>query len=123
LSNDQIVSIVDDDEVVRLATSSLVRSLGWQARTFASAEEFLQSGCAGKTLCLISDIMMQGMSGIDLHDRLLELGCAPPTIFMTAYSTAALRATIEAKEVLAFLDKPIDATAVASCLEQLLGQP
>lgn len=123
MSNDQIVSIVDDDEVVRLATSSLVRSLGWQARTFASAEEFLQSGCAGKTLCLISDIMMQGMSGIDLHDRLLELGCAPPTIFMTAYSTAALRATIEAKEVLAFLDKPIDATAVASCLEQLLGQP
>ena len=123
MKNDQIVSIVDDDETVRLATSSLVRSLGWQARTFASAEEFLQSGSAGKTSCLISDIMMQGMSGIDLHDRLLKLGCAPPTIFTTAYSTAALRATIEAKEVLAFLDKPIDATAVASCLKQVLGQP
>ncbi|TCK84333.1 response regulator [Paraburkholderia sp. BL9I2N2] len=121
----RIASIVDDDEAVRLATASLVRSLGWDTRVFASAEEFLASASVGETACLISDVIMSGMSGVDLHDRLLERGCAPPTILMTAFPTAVLQAKIlakiEANSVLAFLEKPVDAAALAQCLTLASG--
>jgi FixJ family two-component response regulator len=115
-----MVSIVDDDEAVRLATADLVGSLGWDARVFASAEEFLASAWVEQTTCLISDVLMPGMSGVDLHDRLVELGCAPPTILMTALPTAILHAKIQAKidanGLMAFLEKPIDAAILAQCL-------
>lgn len=85
-----------------------------------SAEEFLASASVGETACLISDVIMSGMSGVELHDRLLELGCAPPTILMTAFPTADMQAKIQAKieanSVLAFLEKPVDAAALARCL-------
>nr|WP_128595298.1 response regulator [Paraburkholderia kirstenboschensis] len=121
----RIASIVDDDEAVRLATASLIRSLGWDTRVFASAEEFLASASVAETTCLISDVIMSGMSGVDLHDRLLELGCAPPTILMTAFPTAVLQAKIHAKiegnSVLAFLEKPVDTAALAQCLTLASG--
>ncbi|MGF6919293.1 response regulator transcription factor [Paraburkholderia sp. 40] len=121
----RIASIVDDDEAVRLATASLIRSLGWDTRVFASAEEFLASASVAETACLISDVIMSGMSGVDLHDRLLELGCAPPTILMTAFPTAVLQAKIQAKieatSVLAFLEKPVDTAALAQCLTLASG--
>ncbi|MBC8745616.1 FixJ family two-component response regulator [Paraburkholderia sp. WC7.3g] len=121
----RIASIVDDDEAVRLATASLIRSLGWNTRVFASAEEFLASASIAETACLISDVIMSGMSGVDLHDRLLELGCAPPTILMTAFPTAVLQAKIQAKieanSVLAFLEKPVDTAALAHCLTLASG--
>ena len=91
----RLVSIVDDDESARLATESLVRSLGWPTRTFDSAEAYLQSmppaGSDG-TGCLISDVRMPGMSGIEMFEHLLALGAAPPTLLMTAFPTDALRA-------------------------------
>lgn len=118
-----LVSIVDDDESVRLATASLVRSLGWQERVFASAEEFLQSEYVGGTACLISDVRMPGMSGIAMHDRLLELGYAPPTIFITAFPSADLQAKIEADEALTLIEKPVDAAAMAHWLDHALSQP
>jgi FixJ family two-component response regulator len=123
----RIVSIVDDDECVRLATASLVRSLGWDTRVFASGEEFLASACVGETACLLSDVIMPGMSGVDLHDRLLELGCAPPTMLMTAFPTAVLQARIQAKieanGVLALLYKPIDTAALMRCLDRVSDDP
>jgi FixJ family two-component response regulator len=119
----QVVSIVDDDEGARFATASLVRSLGWQARVFASAEEFLDSGLLGETSLLISDIHMPGLSGIEMHDRLLALGYAIPTIFITAFPTAALKAEIEAKGAPAFLEKPVDAATVERLLNLALGAP
>ncbi|MGA7780172.1 MAG: response regulator [Paraburkholderia sp.] len=112
LSGGRIVSIVDDDESVRLGTASLVRSLGWRTRTFASAAEFLESEYIGETLCLISDIRMPGMSGFEMHDRLQEIGDAPPTIFTTAFPTDELRAKAVAKRVLALLEKPFEPTAI-----------
>jgi FixJ family two-component response regulator len=72
----QIISVVDDDEAVCIATSALVRSLGWQANIFASAEAFLQSGQIADTACLISDVRMPNMSGVEMRDRLLQLGYA-----------------------------------------------
>jgi FixJ family two-component response regulator len=89
----QVVSIVDDDQGARFATASLVRSLGWQARVFASAEEFLDSGLLDETSFLISDIQMPGLS------------------------------EIEAKGAAAFLEKPVDATTVERLLNLALGTP
>jgi FixJ family two-component response regulator len=119
----QIISIVDDDEGARLATARLVRSLGWQARVFASAEEFLASRLIGETSCLISDIRMPGLSGIEMHDRLIALGYAIPTIFTTAFPTAALEAKIKAKGTFPFLEKPVDAATVERLLNLALGRP
>jgi FixJ family two-component response regulator len=76
-----VISVVDDDESVRLAMSSLVRSLGYQVREFASAEAFLASPLRHETACLIADVQMPGMSGLDLQDALLARNEVVPMIF------------------------------------------
>jgi FixJ family two-component response regulator len=86
-----LISIVDDDDTVRVATESLVRSLGFETRTFASAESFLQSSSLSKTQCLILDVQMPNMSGIELQDHLSQLGFEIPIIFITAYPDEAVR--------------------------------
>lgn len=123
MRTNQVISIVDDDEAVRVATESFVRSLGWPTRVFASAEEFLQSAAVGKTACLISDVKMPGMSGVEMHEHLQNLGLAPPTIFVTAFLTAPLRAKILANGALAIFEKPLDAGALAQRLAYAVGKP
>jgi FixJ family two-component response regulator len=123
LCSAQVVSIVDDDEASRLATGNLVRSFGRHTRLFASAEEFLLSGHLASTSCLISDVMMPGMSGVEMHDRIIALGDAPPTIFITAFPSANLKAKALANGALAVLDKPIDADAIAHWLSVALDAP
>ncbi len=117
------VSIVDDDEAVRLAVASLVRSLGWQAYLFSSAEEFLASACLGQTTCLISDVRMGGMSGTVMHERLRQLGYATPTIFITAFPTPDLCARANSNGVLAVIEKPVDAPSLAHWLNVALNRP
>ena len=119
---DQIVSIVDDDEGVRVTTASLVRSFGWKTRVFASAEEFLLSAHIGNTSCLISDVRMPGMSGIDMYAHLLELGYNLPTIFITAFPTADLQQRILADGALACLAKPVDPAAISHWLNLVFGK-
>ena len=87
-----LISIVDDDESMREATKGLVRSLGYQAATFSSAEEFLQSDSVDSTSCLIADVQMPGLSGIDLQRRLIARGSRMPTIFITAFPEEPARA-------------------------------
>ncbi|MBN3759287.1 response regulator [Burkholderia sp. Ac-20365] len=116
----QVVSIVDDDEAARLAAGSLVRSFGRHTRLFASAQEFLLSGELAATSCLISDVMMPGMSGVEMHDRIIELGYAPPTIFITAFPSADLKANALAKGALAVLEKPIDPDTISYWLSVAL---
>ncbi|WP_428979400.1 response regulator transcription factor [Cupriavidus oxalaticus] len=113
---------MDDDEAVRLATASLVRSLGRPTRMFASAEEFLASGHVAETSCLISDVMMPGMSGVAMHERVIALGYAPPTIFITAFPGPDLKAQALANGALAVLEKPVDAGAIAHWLSVALDQ-
>ena len=119
----QVVSIVDDDESASLATGSLVRSFGRQTRLFASAEEFLQSGDLALTSCLISDVMMPDMSGVEMHNRIMSLGYAPPTIFITSFPSANLKAKALANGALAVLDKPVDPDAIAHWLAVALDVP
>ncbi|PLP99478.1 response regulator transcription factor [Cupriavidus pauculus] len=123
MRSDQVVSIVDDDEEVRLATASLVRSFGWPTRVFVSPDEFLLSGQLAFTACLISDFMMPGMTGVAMYDRVLDLGYAPPTIFITAFPADDMKARALASGALAVLDKPVDANAIAYWLGIALGAP
>ncbi|WP_175153803.1 response regulator transcription factor [Paraburkholderia ultramafica] len=126
MSSARLVSIVDDDESARLAAANLVRSMGWQTCTFASAEAYLQSmqgADGGATGCLLSDVRMPVISGVEMFERLLALGIAPPTVFMTAFPTDALRAHVLARGALALLEKPLDVAALAQHLTRVLGTP
>jgi FixJ family two-component response regulator len=87
LQTTPVVSVIDDDQAIRVALGSLIRSLGLQVRAYASAEAFLALRDAETTSCLICDIRMSGMSGVDMHERLRKQNKAPPTIFVTAHGT------------------------------------
>jgi FixJ family two-component response regulator len=103
-----LISIVDDDDTVRAATESLVKSLGFQTSTFASAESFLQSSSLSETRCLILDVQMPSMSGIELQDRLSNLGFEIPIIFITAYPDDTVRQRALQAGAVAFLLKPFE---------------
>ncbi|MFM0093599.1 response regulator [Paraburkholderia sediminicola] len=116
-----VVSIVDDDEAVRFALSNLVLSLGWQTRVFESAEKFLASGEVTSTACLISDIRMSGMSGIEMHELLLAQGDVPPTIFISAYPTPSVQAKVASSGALALVEKPYSAELIKHWLSVAFG--
>ena len=103
-----IISIVDDDETVREAIKRLVRSLGYNACTFASADEFLKSEQVHDTSCVITDLHMPGLSGIDLQDILIARGHRTPIIFITAYPEEDVRARAMKAGAVGFLSKPLN---------------
>jgi FixJ family two-component response regulator len=112
-----VISIVDDDDSVRTATSGLVRSLGYRAVTFSSAEEFLASEWLDKTCCLITDYLMPGLNGVELQDRLLSQGCSMPVIFITSFPEERIRLAALAAGAIGFLSKPYDEGSLIECLE------
>ena len=101
-----MIAIVDDDDVVREAMKSLMRSLGYNASTFGSADEFLKSEQVSKTSCLITDLHMPGLSGLDLQDRLIATGHRFPIIFLTAYSDENVRIRAMKAGAIGFMRKP-----------------
>lgn len=107
-SGRRLIAIVDDDEDVREAIRGLMRAMGLAAEAFSSAEEFLRSGHVSRTACLIADIHMPGMGGLNLYHRLSELGNVIPTILITAYPTEAVRSVALAAGVIKYLTKPFD---------------
>ena len=115
-----IIAIVDDDEAVREATKTLVRSLGYNASTFGSAEEFLNSEQVHDTSCLITDLHMPGLSGLDLQDRLIARGHRIPIIFITGFPDDTARARAMKAGALAFLTKPINQHHLVDHLEKAL---
>ena len=117
-----LISIVDDDSVVRGAIESLVTSLGFLARTFPSAEAFLQSGLVAETSCLISDIQLPDSSGVELVDRLANLGLSIPTIFITAYPDDAVRARVLEAGAVCFLHKPFEGQSLIQCIDNALNR-
>ena len=114
-----MIAIVDDERSVREATGRLVRSLGYNAVTFASAEEFLKSEKLHDTSCLITDVHMPRLSGIDLHDRLTAKGHRIPIIFITG-DPAGTRAHAMKAGVICFLGKPFRPDHLLSCIETAL---
>jgi len=115
------VSIVDDDPFVRTATSSLVRSLGWEAREFASASAFLGSGMASRTRCLVCDVQMPAMDGIELLDLLQGQGHRIPTLFITAFASTRVCERVQASAALCLIEKPIDARELETWIDRALG--
>jgi FixJ family two-component response regulator len=121
LATRPVISIIDDDPSVREATRSLVRSLGYQAQAFSSAEEYLQSDRAENSSCLITDLHMPGMSGADLQDRLIAEGRQIPMIFMTAYYEERVRDQVMDAGAFGFLRKPFDDESLIACLDKALN--
>jgi len=101
-----MISIVDDDISVRESTKELIESLGYEALTFASAEEFLESHRISDTSCLITDLQMRGLSGIDLQRRLVEEGRGIPIIFITAFPNDKTRSHVLNAGAIGLLSKP-----------------
>ncbi|KRR03659.1 two-component system response regulator [Bradyrhizobium jicamae] len=116
-----MISIIDDDGSVRAATHNLVRSLGYVVNTFASAEEFLRSPCLNDTSCVITDIRMPAMSGLDLQAHLLATGYRFPFIFVTAFSVESDRDRAMKAGATCFLSKPFDGETLIKCLEAALA--
>ena len=104
----QFVAVVDDDDSVRTAILGLLKSVGLPARVYASGEEFLDSGHQHQSACLIADIRMPGMSGLDLQARLNAERCQIPTIFITAHGDQEMRLQAMRAGAVEFLSKPFD---------------
>jgi FixJ family two-component response regulator len=114
----RIISIIDDDESMRCAVKSLVTSLGFDACTFASAEKFLQSPHLDDTSCLITDLQMPGLSGVELQKSLLAQGRRIPIIFMTAFPEERMRARAIETGALGFLSKPFDSQTLINLIDK-----
>ncbi len=115
-----LVSVVDDDESVRESLPDLLQAFGFEADAFSSAEEFLSSDYANRTGCLILDIAMPGMSGLDLQRELNLRGQKIPIIFITAQTDGALRVRALKKGAAGFLLKPFSATDLLAAVKAAL---
>ena len=118
-----MISIIDDDRSVREAVKSLIRSLGYDAVTFASAEEYLGADRARDSECIITDVQMPGMTGIDLQDRLIADGYRRPIIFMSALSAVDAGADASRTAASRFLKKPFSDERLIDCLDRALKDP
>jgi FixJ family two-component response regulator len=115
------VAIVDDDDLMRSALQGLLKAVGLPARTFASAEEFLESGQLHDTACLIADIRMSGMSGLELQARLNAEPVRIPTIFITAHGDELMRMQALRAGAVEFLAKPFDNSALIESVRAALN--
>jgi FixJ family two-component response regulator len=116
-----LISIVDDDESVREATEALIKSLGFRAQAFPSAGDFLASSRIEETSCMIADIHMPQMTGVELHQRLIDLGYDIPTILITAYPDEKVRVRALADGVICYLPKPFDDEVLLGCVRSAVG--
>lgn len=111
---------MDDDLSVRRALPRLLRSAGYETRTFASAEELLDSGFAAVASCLVLDIHLERASGFELLERLRAIGTKAPAIFITAYEDDASRERARSLGASAYLRKPFDGSALLDAISEAL---
>src|ERR1700681_1116117 len=116
----KLVAIVDDDDSMRSALQGLLKAIGLPARAFASAEEFLKSGQQSQTACLIADIRMPGMSGLELQTKLNVEHCRIPTIFITAHGDERMRMQALRAGAVEFMAKPFDDEALLESVRAAL---
>ena len=120
MANAPAISIVDDDASVRAATARLLRSMGFSVYAFASAQEFLSSPQLSETSCVIADVQMPGMTGVELQDHLIAHDHSMPIIFITAFPHDRVRERAMNAGAVCFLSKPFDETRLLECVEQAL---
>jgi FixJ family two-component response regulator len=118
-----VVSIVDDDPSVCEGLQDLLNSMGVAAETFSRADDFLQSGRLDSTSCLIADVQMPGMTGLELYDHLIKSGRTVPTILITAFPKDADRAQAKRTGVCCYLAKPFSETDLLSCIQSTVASP
>ena len=120
-----LISIVEDDQLFRESMGKLLTSLGYTVEAFRSAADFLASPLLAATGCLVSDVQMPGMSGLELHEHLIDAGYVIPTILVTAYPHEAVRRRALKDGVLCYLCKPVDDDHLDRCLRSALetGKP
>jgi FixJ family two-component response regulator len=116
------IAVVDDDESVRESLPDLLREFGHEAGAFSSAEEFLASGCVVQTTCLVLDVAMPGMSGLDLQRELDRRGQGIPIIFVTAHADETIRLQLREQGAVECLLKPFSDTALQEALKTALQQ-
>jgi len=122
LPKERMISIVDDDLFVREALKRLMKSLGYSVSDFPSAAEFLESPTFGDTACLIADIHMPGMTGVELYGQLTAAGRAIPTILITAYPDDSVRERALNDGVLCYLTKPFRERDLINCVRSALDE-
>ena len=120
MSNRTLISIVDDDKLFRESMRRLVMLLGYAVEEFSSATDFLESRSLLETACLVADVHMPEMTGVELHGRLISLGYAIPTILVTAYPDDAVRDQVLKDGVVCYLGKPVDDEDLDRCLRSVL---
>ena len=116
----ELISVVEDDQPFRESMRKLMMSLGYAVEAFASAADFLASPCLAVTACLISDVQMPGMTGLELHKRLLDMGHRIPTILVTAYPDESTRTRAMRNGIVCYLGKPVDDDHLERCLRSAL---
>ena len=120
MSKAPLIAIVEDDEFFRQSMRRLMRSLGYTTEAFASAADFLASRSLDETACLIADIQMPGMTGVELHARLIEAGHKIPTILVTAYPDEARQVRALKGEIVCYLLKPFDDNDLMRCVQRAI---
>jgi FixJ family two-component response regulator len=120
-SKEQIVAIIEDDESYRIAVQRLLKSAGFLVQSFDSAEAFLNSGQPRETGCLITDIRMPGMSGLELQTKLNSDHCPTPTIFITAHGDEKMRMQVMRAGAVKFLTKPFEAETLLDSVRTALA--
>jgi FixJ family two-component response regulator len=116
-----VISVIDDDASIRVASDSLLRARGYTVGTFASAAEFLGSPLIDETSCVITDVRMPGMSGVELQTVLRRQGRGMPFIFITAFPEESARLRALHDGAVCFLSKPFDAPTLIRCVEAALA--
>ena len=120
MAKPEVISIVEDDEPFRESMRKLITLLGYTTETFPSAASFLASPRLAETACLVSDVQMPGMTGVELHRHLLDAGYAIPTILVTAHPEESVRKRALKDGVVCYLGKPVDDDHLEHCLRRAL---
>jgi FixJ family two-component response regulator len=115
-----LVSVVEDDRFFRESMSRLMRSLGYSVAAFPTPADFLASPRLAETACLIADVHMPVMTGLELHRRLIEAGYAIPTILVTAYPDVDVRARALKDGIICYLRKPVDQEYLLRCVRAVV---
>jgi FixJ family two-component response regulator len=122
LGDTPTIAMVDDDESVRMAMADMVESLGYKVVAFASGAEVLGSDRLHDVACLITDVRMSGMTGFELHDRLIAAGRMIPTIFLTAFPQEKGKNRATKAGAVCYLSKPCQRVDLLACLHSALAQ-